>query len=319
MNELAAASQPLPAHLQTVSDQARQFIRDRHASATRRAYGSDVLAFRSWAESQGLAALPADAGTVVLFLAHEATRGIKAATLVRRLAAIRYLHREAGFASPADAEVVKATLAGIKRTRGSAQRQVQPATADCVQAMLATCRDDLQGKRDRALLALGFGGAFRRSELAAVTVADLELVDAGVRVHLRRSKTDQEGAGQVVPVLDGVRLRVKAALLDWMAAAGIETGPVFRTLANGGKRLRDRGLTDRSVADIVKKRALLAGLDPSQFSGHSLRAGFLTSAAASGASLFKMMEVSRHKKVDTVRGYVRMAEQFKDHAGSSFM
>lgn len=318
MTALITAASTLPAALKIEAEQARQFIRARHADATRRAYAADLVAFKGWCDGHDLPALPASPEAVVLFLTAQAAQGKRPATLMRRLAAIRHLHREAGHATPTDAEIVKAALAGIKRTVGCEQRQVAPATADKVRAMLEACGSDLQGKRDRALLAVGFGGAFRRSELVALRVEDLQITDEGLRVHLSRSKTDQEGAGQVVPVLDGAKLRVKAAVADWLQAANITSGPIFRRLARGGRVLPD-GLTDRSVAEIVKRRAEQAGLDADQFSGHSLRAGFLTSAAAHGASLFKMMEVSRHRKVDTVRGYVRMAEQFKDHAGSAFM
>lgn len=315
---LSIGHEALPEPLRSTAQAARQFVRDRHAPTTRRAYASDILLFRRWAAERGLDAFPATAQTVALFLSDEATRGIKAATLVRRLSAIRYLHREANLASPTDTELVRAVLAGIRRTVGTAQRKVAPAVAERVAAMMATCDQPLQGRRDRALLALGFGGALRRSELVAMEVADLEVADDGVRVRLGRSKTDQDGVGAVVAVLDGARLRVKAALADWLAAAGITEGLVFVRLSRGN-RARQVALTDRSVADIVKKRALLAGLDAALFAGHSLRAGFVTSSAASGASLFKIMDVSRHRKVDTLRGCVRMVEQFKDHAGAALM
>lgn len=318
MQALTVATSPqLPAELAPVVDVAKQLMRQRHADATRRAYAADVLAFRGWCDLAGLSALPALPSTVALFLADQSVKGKRPSTLMRRLAAIRYLHREAGHQSPTDDESVKATLSGVRRTAGTAPRQVAPATAERVRAMLDACGDSLQGKRDRALLALGFGGAFRRSELVALNVDDLEDAEHGVRIHVRASKTDQEGAGQVVPVLDGARVRVKALLRDWLDAAGITSGPVFRQITRSG-RILDR-LTDRSVANIIKARAESAGMNPDQFSGHSLRAGFLTSAAASGANLFKMMEVSRHRKVDTVRGYVRQAEAFKDHAGMAFM
>jgi integrase len=184
--------------------------------------------------------------------------------------------------------------------------------------MLAACGTNLVGKRDRALLALGFGGAFRRSELVALRVEDLEFAKEGLKVRVQRSKTDQDGAGQTVPVLDGPRLSVKAAVSDWMAAAGIDSGPLFRRLIKGGTVTPD-SLTDRSVANIIKERAEQAGLDANRFSGHSLRAGFLTSAAANGADLWKMAEVSRHRKIETLRTYVREAQAFQGHAGSGFM
>jgi integrase len=158
----------------------------------------------------------------------------------------------------------------------------------------------------------------RRSELVALTVADLEEVEEGLRVHVRRSKTDQEGAGQVVPVLNGSRFKVAEAVRAWLEAAQISKGPVFRPLRKGGGVL-PVALSTKSVAEIVKGCAELAGLDPALFAGHSLRAGFLTSAAVAGASVFKMMEVSRHRSLETVRGYVRDAELFRDHAGAAFL
>lgn len=308
----------VPASLVSQVEQVKTLLRNRHAESTRRAYAADLLAFKGWADQHGIDALPATPQSVALFLAAQASEGKRPATLQRRLAAIRHLHREAGHPSPTDAEVVTAAMAGVRRTLGAAQRQVAPATAELLQSMLAACGTDLVGRRDRALLALGFGGAFRRSELVALRVEDLEFATEGLKVRVQRSKTDQDGAGQTVPVLDGPRLSVKAAVSDWMTAAGIESGPLFRRLIKGGTVTPD-SLTDRSVANIIKERAEQAGLDATQFSGHSLRAGFLTSAAANGADLWKMAEVSRHRKIETLRTYVRQAQVFHGHAGAAFM
>ena len=184
--------------------------------------------------------------------------------------------------------------------------------------MLALCPDTLTGKRDRALLALGFAGAFRRSELVALQVEDLVETPDGLRVLIRRSKTDQEGQGAEVAILRGCRLRPVEAVQAWLAAAEICTGPVFRSVAKGG-RVQAVPLSAFSAAQIVKTYAERAGLDPVQFAGHSLRSGFLTSAAEAGASVFKMMEVSRHKSVDTLRSYVRRADLFHEHAGAAFL
>jgi integrase len=167
--------------------------------------------------------------------------------------------------------------------------------------------------RDRALLLLGFAGAFRRSELVALGSDDIEETEDGLKITIRRGKTDQEGSGTTIAILRGTVACPVAGLRAWLDAAGITTGPVFRSIRKGGK-VGDR-LTDRSVAKIVKSHAARVGLDPALFAGHSLSAGFLTSAAARGASIFKMMDVSRHRSVDTLRGYVRDAEIFKDHAG----
>jgi integrase len=199
-----------------------------------------------------------------------------------------------------------------------ARSAARPATADKVLAMVAGGGRGLTGKRDRALLLLGFALAARRSEVVALDVADLEECPEGLRVTIRRSKTDQEGAGAVVSVCRGSIACPVAAVKDWLAAAGLTDGPVFRRVGKGGRLLPDR-LAAQSVAFIVKAYAGRLGLDADAFSGHSLRAGFLTSAAARGASLFKMMDVSRHKSVDVLRGYVRDADAFRDYAGAGLL
>jgi integrase len=164
----------------------------------------------------------------------------------------------------------------------------------------------------------GFASAMRRSELAALDVEDIEETADGLRVTIRRSKTDQEGHGDVIAVPRGTIACPVAALKAWLEAATITEGSVFRPIAKG-ERVQAARLTDRSVAAIVKAHAAQVGLDPAAFAGHSLRSGFLTSAAARGASIFKMADQSRHKSMDTLRGYVRDAEIFKDHAGKGLL
>ena len=247
------------------------------------------------------------------FLAFEAIHGTRASTIGRRLAAIRYAHKLAGFETPTNSEAVKATLRGIRRTIGSAPARKRPATADRVRTMAQQTDGSLKGLRDRTILLLGFSGAFRRSELVGLDLLDLEFSLAGLLVTIRKSKTDQEGEGATIPIIAGSAACPIAAVRAWIKAAGITCGPLFRSIRKGGKI--GRRLSGRAVAEIVKKAATGAGLNAKDFSGHSLRAGFLTSAAASGASLFKMMDVSRHKSADTLRGYVRDADLFRNHAG----
>jgi integrase len=149
-------------------------------------------------------------------------------------------------------------------------------------------------------------------------MADLVEAPDGYRVLIRHSKTDQEGQGQEVAIPRGYRLRPVEAVQTWLAAAEINDGPVFRPVLKGG-RLQPVALKDHAVAAVVKRYAELAGLDPALFAGHSLRAGFLTSAAEAGASIRKMTEVSRHRSIETLRGYVRRADLFKEHAGAAFL
>ncbi len=319
MSDLLVLESPaLPATIEAEVNAARTFAANEKAAATRRAYRSDFAIFAAWCQTRGLTPLPASSDTVAAFLAALATAGAKASTIGRKAAAIRYAHVLDGHEPPTSVEAVKAVMRGIRRTIGAAKSKKAPATADLLGPMLDLCPDTIRGARDRALLALGFAGAFRRSELVALTVEDITEGADGFRVVIRHSKTDQEAHGQEIAILAGAQLRPVQAVRAWLQAAQITDGPVFRAVSKGGKVSREP-LTDRSVANIVKVYALRVGLDPADFAGHSLRAGFLTSAAEHGASVFKMMEVSRHKSVDTLRGYVRSADLFKDHAGRKFL
>jgi site-specific recombinase XerD len=312
-----AVKAELPAALAPDLEDAADYARAEKSDATRRAYKSDFSIFRTWCQSKSTPALPARSETVAAFLAAEAKRGIKVSTIGRRLAAIRYAHKLAGFDTPSDAEPVKATLRGIRRTVGSAPIRKKPATAERVRAMANTTDSSRKGLRDRALLLLGFAGAFRRSELVALDVSDLNYCKGGILVTIRRSKTDQEGKGATIPILAGATACPITALRAWLEAAGITAGPLFRSIRKGGRV--GKRLSDRAVAEIVKCTARQAGFVARDFSGHSLRAGFLTSAAGRGASIFKIMDVSRHRSADTLRGYVRDSELFRDHAGSSLL
>jgi len=308
----------LPAVVQAEMDAARAFALAEKSPATRRAYKSDFRHFTGWCADRSASPMPAAPDLVSAYLAALATGGTKASTIGRRAAAIRYAHRLAGHEPPTGQESVKAVMRGIRREIGTARTQKAPATADRIADMVRGIPDTLIGKRDRALLLLGFAGAFRRSELVALTVADLAEAEGGLRVRIARSKTDQEGQGQEIAIPHGSRLRPVEAVRAWLAAAAITEGPVFRAVAKGG-RVAAVGLSDRSVAAIVKHHAERTGLDPADYAGHSLRSGFLTTGAENGASVFKLMEVSRHKSVDTLRSYVRRADLFRDHAGASFL
>jgi integrase len=208
-------------------------------------------------------------------------------------------------------------LAGIRRTLGTAPKRKAAATAERIELMVDASPPTMIGLRDRALLAFGFAGAFRRSELAALQVADLEEVPDGYRIIIRRSKTDQTGAGTEIVIPRGLKIRPVAALQGWLQASAIEDG-LFRAIRRGG-HVRPWGLHGADVAAVVKYYAEKAGLDPQEFSGHSLRTGFVTSAAESGASILKIQETSRHKSTDVLAGYVRRVDLFKDHAGAAFL
>jgi site-specific recombinase XerD len=289
------------------------------ATNTRVAYDADWRAFVAWCAERDATPLPCPPGLLCAYLSSLAKTGLRPSTIGRRASGIGHVHRQHGFEQPTNAEAVKAVLRGIRRELGTARRTKTPATHDLITAMMAACpADKLIGIRDRALLALGFAGAFRRSELVALDMADLTEVPDGLRVTIRRSKTDQEGAGQEVAIPRGHHIRPVETLQAWLAAAGITAGPVFRQVTQTG-RVSAVALGDDGYVKAIKKRARQAGLDPAGFSGHSMRAGFLTSASEHGASTFKMQEVSRHRSVDVLAGYVRRTDSFKGHAGSGFL
>jgi site-specific recombinase XerD len=320
MTALPAFGDPpeLPSTIEPELRAAVDLARNEKSEATRRAYRTDFRQFSEWCERKEVIALPAKPETVAAYLAHVVENGLKASTIARRVAAISYAHKLAGYDSPARAETVKATLRGIRRTIGSAVERKIPVTAERVRAMSAAMPDRLIGLRDRALLLLGFAGAFRRSELVALNVCDIDESNDGLRVRIWRSKTDQEGQGATIAIVPGSVACPVRSLKAWLSAACIDEGPLFRSVTKGGKVSTGR-LSSRAVSTMVKRHAKALGLDPRAFGGHSLRAGFLTSAAARGASIFKMMDVSRHRSVDTLRGYVRDAELFRDHAGAGLL
>jgi len=296
------------------------------ADSTIRAYTSDARVFQDWCARYGFRSLPATPEAVAGFLVHEAEAGRAASTIGRRLAAIKYAHKLAKAADPTEDEEVSAAIKGIRRkltTRPT--RQKAAATVDVLQMLLARTPATLTGKRDRALLALGFAGAFRRSELMALNVADLVEHPEGLRVRIRKSKTDQEGAGTEIAIPHGRFVRPVALVREWLDAAGISDGPVFRPVSRYGvmRRLDARGepprLTTRAVGDIIKHYTSAAGLDASTFGPHSLRAGYITTAAERGADLARIMDQSRHRDPRTVVGYIRRANAFKDHSGSGFL
>jgi site-specific recombinase XerD len=305
--------------LEEAAGAASDFARTSKSAATRRAYQSDARHFSAWCAPHELEPVPASIDTVAAYLAALAESGLKASTITRRCAAITYMHRMAGYDPPTSSEAIKAVLSGIRRSVGMAVTRKAPVTADVIRSLIGVMGEDLHALRDRALLLLGFAGALRRSELVALDVADLEETAEGLLVHIGRSKTDQEGAGDFVSIPYGSKLLPVRALKDWIAAAGIIEGPLFRPIRKGGNAVEADRLSARAVAEIVKAYAHAVGLDAGAFSGHSLRSGFVATALSHGADMLKVMDVTRHRQVNTLKAYDRRAKAFKQHAGDAFL
>jgi len=300
--------------LTELAQEVKAYASQAKASNTVKAYRSDLAHFTAWCESLGLQSLPAAPETLAAYLAQLASTH-KTSTLQRRLSAISQAHQMKGGANPASSTLVKLTMQGIRRAKGTAPAQVAPAVISDVQGMVCTLPDTLLGIRDRALLLLGFAGAFRRSELVALNLSDIETTAEGLKVTLRRSKTDQEGEGVVKGIPMGRREETcpVTAVKAWCDAAGIAEGALFRSVNRHGQVQPGR-LSDKAVALVVKRSAAAAGLDAAKYSGHSLRAGLATSAAAAGVQERAIMRQTGHKSVNMVRRYIREGELFRDNA-----
>lgn len=299
------------AELSAVRDEYRKRQR---SESTLRAYATDLRDFQAWCRHHNVRPLPVDPEDLASYAAYLASeRGLKLATIQRRLSAVSSAHTRAGLASPRSAGPVVETLSGIARTHGAAQRKAEPARWSVLKAMVqANAGDGLRPTRNRAILLLGFAGAFRRSELTGLDVADLRFTLEGVRVLIRKSKTDQAGAGRSVAIPyapEGEPCPVKA-LREWLTASAITEGPIFRGVDKHG-HVQPRRLGPRAVAELLKSSAATVGLDAKAFSGHSLRAGHITSAAAAGASGLQIAGTSGHKSQDVLGGYVRLGQAFE--------
>jgi integrase len=302
--------------LEALLAQAQASFTASRASSTRRAYAHDWQDFQTWCQRHSLIPLPAAPETVILY-ATDLTKNQKKKlnTLQRRLAAVSQLHQEAGFPSPTQTWPLKQFMAGLRRELGTAPERKRPLLAEDLREILLDLPDSKLGKRDRALLLLGFTGAFRRSELVALDVSDLEETRDGLIVTIWKSKTDQEGQGRRVGIPPGADEASCPlwALGVWRAAAGIETGAIFRVM-NRHDQILPKRLSGEGVGIVVKRYVEGMGFDPSQFAGHSLRAGLATSAAAAGKSERAIMHQTGHRSVNTVRRYIREGNLFRENA-----
>jgi len=287
-----------------------EFVRNSLAPSTLRAYASDVETFVRWGGR-----IPAPPQLVAEFLAAHA-RSHAPSTLSRYLAAISKVHRVRSLPDPTSSELVKATLRGIRRSglgpRGNAI--AQPLVRDDLFKVLGTMGSSLVDCRDRLLLMLGFAGALRRSELVGLDVRDLAVAPQGLVITLRHSKTDQLNEGHQLGIAygRGQHCSVKA-LKQWLEKSTIVTGPLFRSINKAGS-VAEKSLSGEAVSLIIKRRLAAAGIDPTGYSGHSLRAGFATTAAVEGAPLWKIRLQTRHATDQGVARYVRTGELFTSHA-----
>jgi len=292
----------------TLRAEVETYVQAGIAPATKRAYRADLDHFQAWGGQ-----LPASDGLLAAYLAAHAET-LSVATLVRRLASISVAHETHGLPNPVRSPLIRAAMRGIRRERGSAQRQAKPLLRDDLFVVLAATGDGLKDIRDRVLLLVGFAGGFRRAELTALDRTDLERVRQGMIITIRRSKTDQEGAGRQIGIPLGRTKCCPCAALDhWLAAAGIEDGAVFRRVDRHG-RVSAEVLSAEAVCLVVRERVAAVGFDPAGYSGHSLRAGFATSAVQAGVPTLKVRAQTGHASDAMLARYVRDGELFVDNA-----
>lgn len=305
--------------IEELIQKAKIFVAAAKAPATLKAYRNDWREFESWCRDHQLPSLPSTPETVALYIADRAST-LASGTITRSLTSITKAHQAAGFTnSPATTRhfVVGETLKGIRRTIGTAQHGKDPLLFADIRRIVAARRQDLLGLRDSALVLVGFAGGFRRSELAGINIFDLKFSTSGVVVTVRRSKTDLEGAGREVGLPFGSNQDTcpVRALRQWLEAAKINDGPVFRSVGRFGHVSR-RGLHTDSIGKLLKRAAARTGMKVEAIGGHSLRAGCVTQAAMNGVRETQIMRQTGHRTTATLRRYIRSGEIFRENAAA---
>ena len=288
------------------------------ANNTLRAYRSDYKDFAGFCVKHGFKSMPSDPKIISLYLTH-LSKTSKISTLRRRLVSIGVVHKLKGHYLDTKHPVIIENLMGIKRVKGSKQVGKKPILINHLKEIINVINEQKIGEivklRNKTLILVGFGGGFRRTELISIDYEDLEFVNEGVKIALKRSKTDQFGEGMLIglPYFSTETYCPVTNLKNWLKISKIKTGPIFRRFAKGSA-LTEHRLTDQSVVLIIKECLKLAGIENNNFSGHSLRSGFATVAAEAGADERSIMAMTGHKTTQMVRRYIREANIFKNNA-----
>jgi len=289
------------------------------ASNTIRAYKSDFNDFALFCTQNGLKSLPSEPKVVSLYLTHLSTKNAKMSTLRRRLVSIGVIHKLKGHYLDTKHPSIIENVMGIKRRKGSIQKAKKPLLISNLKHVINIIdkvnNEEIKKSRDRSIILIGFSGGFRRNEIVSLDYDDLDFVTEGLKINLKRSKTDQFGEGSVkgLPYFDNPQYCPVVSVQKWIEISKITSGPMFRRFIKGSK-LSENRLTDQTVALIIKKYLKLAGIDSTNYSGHSLRSGFATSAAEAGAEERTIMAMTGHKSTEMVRRYIKEANLFKNNA-----
>ena len=293
-------------------------LKSSKANNTLRAYKSDFKDFGAFCSRHRLNSLPTEPKIVSLYLTH-LSKNSKFSTLRRRLVSISMVHKLKGHYLDTKHPIIVENLMGIRRVKGSIQKGKKPILINHLKLIINSINEqnsnDIKKLRDKALILIGFGGGFRRTELTSIDYEDLEFVPEGLKIIVRKSKTDQFGEGMIkgIPYFNDKNYCPVINLREWLEISNIKSGPVFRRFSKGSV-LTDKRLTDQSVVLLIKEYLRIAGIENKNFSGHSLRSGFATVAADSGADERSIMAMTGHKTSQMVRRYIREANLFKNNA-----
>ena len=294
-------------------------LRSSKANNTVRAYNSDFNNFGLFCAQNGFKSLPSEPKIVSLYLTYLSTKNLKISTLKRRLVSIGVIHKLKGHYLDTKHPAIIENLMGIKRRKGSIQNGKKPILINNLKVLIDVIdeqnKEQIKKLRDRSIILIGFSGGFRRNEIVSLDYDDLDFVNEGLKINIKKSKTDQFGEGTVkaLPYFDNSRYCPVISLKNWLSISGINSGSLFRRFSKGS-RLTENRLTDQTVALLIKEYLKMAGIDNKNYSGHSLRSGFATSAAEAGAEERSIMAMTGHKSTEMVRRYIKEANLFKNNA-----
>ena len=289
------------------------------ANNTIRAYKSDFNDFGLFCAQNGFKSLPSEPKIISLYLTHLSTREVKMSTLKRRLVSIGVIHKVKGHYLDTKHPTIIENLMGIRRRKGSVQIGKKPLLINSLKEIINTIDKEIINEikkiRDRSIILIGFSGGFRRNEIVSLDYDDLDFVTEGLKINIKRSKTDQFGEGSIkaLPYFENSQYCPVVSIQKWLEISKFNDGPLFRRF-NKGPKLSDKRLTDQTVALLIKKYLEMAGINSKNYSGHSLRSGFATSAAESGAEERSIMAMTGHKSTEMVRRYIKEANLFKNNA-----
>ena len=309
----------LTSDLKILQEDTLNNLKNSKSANTIRAYKFDFKDFSLFCSKHGLQSIPSNPNTVSIYLTSLSKSNVKMSTLRRRLVSIGVIHKLRGHYLDTKHPMIVENMLGIKRTKGSIQIGKKPILINHLKKIIETINNDKNPKikklRDICLILIGFSGGFRRSEITSLNYEDIEFVEEGIKILVRRSKTDQFGEGHLkgIPYFTNSNLCPVKSLKEWINVSKINNGPIFRKF-NKGFSLSNLRLTDQSIALIIKNYLNLAGFDSNSYSGHSLRSGFATVAAEAGADERSIMTMTGHKTTEMVRRYIREVNLFKNNA-----